>query len=307
MLNFATTNYKMLNIEEAYHIMGGPDIGKMWEGWIACGPTDKKATFSTNLLGGTVSSFSFTLVKQGHVSLSVGERELTIRQGELFIHFPGYPIYIKEVSDDYQAICLGIDEQAAYQSAAFRKMIHESPLLMTHFEEPSIKLSQEEATRLEKLMMMVNDYIHRPNMSTNDILNMLLSIFLLNLHNNMEWSTNLKRITKRDEDIFVTFYALLRQNFTEQHHISFYADRLNMTTTHLSRIVKAVTGRTVISFIDQMLMMEATWLLLSTSLTISQIADKLNFATASSFDKFFTRMKGFSPKQVREKMNHRYG
>ena len=138
-------------------------------------------------------------------------------------------------------------------------------------------------------------------MFTNDMLNMLLSIFILNLHDSLKWMPQIHRTTKRDEEIFIAFYTLLRKNFTEQHHIGFYANHLNMTTTHLSRIVKSVTGRTVVSYIDQMLTMEATWLLITTNLTVSQIADRLHFATASSFDKFYTRMKGISPMQMREK------
>ncbi|MBQ9223186.1 MAG: hypothetical protein IJ166_05625 [Prevotella sp.] len=90
-----STNYKMFNIEEAYHIMGGSNIGKMWEGWIACAPTNKQSTLSTNLLRGTVSCFSFTMVKQGYINLVVGDQELTIRPSELFTHLPGYPIYPK--------------------------------------------------------------------------------------------------------------------------------------------------------------------------------------------------------------------
>lgn len=287
--------------------MGGPHIGKMWGGWIACGPTDKDRTLAINLLEGSVSCFSFTLIRQGRLEVIFGDKELTFRPGELFIYMPGFPIYIKEVSDDYQAVCLAIDEQTAYQSAALRKIMRSSSIFITNVEEPRILLKTEEAGRIERLMMLTHDYIYQPNSHADDVLSMLLSIFLLNLYDCIQWMPQAPRITKRDDEVFITFYTLLREHFMQQHHISFYADRLNMTTTHLSRIVKAVTGRTVISFIDQMLMMEATWLLLSTSLTISQIADKLNFATASSFDKFFTRMKGFSPKQVREKMNHRYG
>lgn len=291
----------MLNIEEAYHIMGGSNIGKMWEKWIACAPTDKRITLSTNRLKDTVKSISFTVILQGTIELVVGDQELTFHPGELFIHLPGFPIYINKVSDDYRGICLAIDEQAAYQSAALRKIIRGSSFFMTSLAEPLIPLKPGEARRIEQLMMMIHDYIQHPSSHTEDVLNMLLSVFLLNVHDSLQWMPQKPRVTKRDEEVFMVFYSLLRHNFMHQHHIGFYADRLNMTTTHLLRIVKSVTGRTVVSFIDQMLMMESIWLLVSTNFTINQIADRLNFASASSFNKFFTRMKGISPKQLREK------
>ena len=51
--------------------------------------------------------------------------------------------------------------------------------------------------------------------------------------------------------------------------------------------------------INELLAMEATRLLKSTSLTIEQIADQLHFATNASFDKFYKRMRGATPLSVR--------
>lgn len=290
----------MLNIEEAYQIMGGSQICTMWDGWIACSPTNKQTTLSTNKLDKTVRCFRFTVIRRGKINLTVGEFSLTLLPGELFIHLPGYPIRIKEVSDNYEGFCLAIDEEATYRSPAIRKIVQSSSLFFLNMDEPILKLSPEENTRIVQLMQMISDYIQHPSSSTGEVLNNLLSIFLLNLHDSLECTPRKHRITKRDEAVFMSFYDLLRHNFLEQRRIAYYADQLNMTPTHLSRIVKSLTGRTVIDFIDQLVMMEAIWLLLSTELTVSQIADRLKFASVSSFDKFFTRVKGQSPKQVRE-------
>ena len=74
---------------------------------------------------------------------------------------------------------------------------------------------------------------------------------------------------------------------------------LFITTTHLSRIVRQITNHTVLDYINQMLLMEASWLLQSTDLSIAAIAERLHFANPSSFGKFFSRLKGTSPKAYR--------
>ena len=48
--------------------------------------------------------------------------------------------------------------------------------------------------------------------------------------------------------------------------------------------------------------MEAAWLLRTTNLSIAQIADRLHFADAASFSKFFTRLKGQSPRDFRSRI-----
>ena len=69
----------------------------------------------------------------------------------------------------------------------------------------------------------------------------------------------------------------------------------------LSRVVRQVTGRTVIDYVNQMLMMEAAFLLRTSNLSIQQIADRLHFADTSSLSKFFLRMKGLSPREYRKR------
>ena len=48
-----------------------------------------------------------------------------------------------------------------------------------------------------------------------------------------------------------------------------------------------------------MLLMEAVWLLRSTDLPLAAIAERLHFSDHSSFGRFFTRMRGISPKRYR--------
>ena len=94
---------------------------------------------------------------------------------------------------------------------------------------------------------------------------------------------------------------LLTRHFAEHHDIAFYADRLNITSTYLSRIIKKVSGgRTVVGYINQMLLMEATFLLSQTSLSIAQISDRLHFSEPAAFTRFFQNMRGVTPKGYRK-------
>ena len=95
------------------------------------------------------------------------------------------------------------------------------------------------------------------------------------------------------------FIRLLPDHFAEHHDIGFYAGRLNISTVYLSRVVRQVTGRTVIDYVNQTLLMEASFLLATSQMSIAQIADRLHFASQSSFCKFFTRRKGVPPRAYR--------
>ncbi len=63
---------------------------------------------------------------------------------------------------------------------------------------------------------------------------------------------------------------------------------------------REVSGRTVVDYINQMLLIEASYMLKQTSFPIVQIADHLHFSEPASFTRFFTRMKGMNPKEFRK-------
>jgi AraC-like DNA-binding protein len=122
----------------------------------------------------------------------------------------------------------------------------------------------------------------------------------LDLQNAQEQAIDNHPVPQRVEELFIDFIRLLPDHFAQHHDIGFYASRLNISKVYLSRIVRQVTGRTVVGYINQMLLMEASFQLRTSQLSISQIADRLHFADTPSFSKFFSRMKGMSPREYRE-------
>jgi AraC-like DNA-binding protein len=112
-------------------------------------------------------------------------------------------------------------------------------------------------------------YLHSDHIYKGEVLRMLYSIFLLDLQN------------------------------AQHHDIPFYAIQLHISPVYLSRKVRQVTGRTFIDYINQMLLMEAPFLLQTSPMSITQTADHLRFADAPSFSKFFLRMKGINPRRYR--------
>ena len=106
--------------------------------------------------------------------------------------------------------------------------------------------------------------------------------------------------TTRAEEVFKAFLRLVPQHFMEHRELSFYADLLNITTTYLSRIVRQMSGRTVLDFLVSALVSEAAIRLKTTNRSITQLADDFHFSDQAAFTKFFTRMKGISPKKFRK-------
>lgn len=105
----------------------------------------------------------------------------------------------------------------------------------------------------------------------------------------------------RSKEICKTFMELVTQHYMRERNVSFYAQKIGITPTHLSNTIKQNTGKTIGDFISTMVIMEAKTQLKSTTLPIKEIAYSLNFDNMSFFGKYFKRYVGVSPQNYREK------
>ena len=290
----------MYNLQEYYNRFGKEYLNELWNGKMACAFFNSTRTMTTNEMTESLNCYTFTLIIQGEMTLMNGDNQLSFSKNDIYTYYPGSFIRIIDVSDDFKGICLFVDEQMTHSAQAFRNLLRASMIPLSQFGKSKLPLTKADAGRVHSVMMLISEYISQPLSLKNEILEMLYSVFIDDLISIQAFEKTRFSISKQSEEIFISFYALLQKNYIEQHNIGFYADSLNITTTYLSRIVKTISGRTVMEFINEMLAIEATWLIKSTNLTVQQIADRLNFSTSAAFDKFYKRMRGCTPLSLRE-------
>ncbi|MCH5236352.1 MAG: AraC family transcriptional regulator [Muribaculaceae bacterium] len=109
----------------------------------------------------------------------------------------------------------------------------------------------------------------------------------------------IEKIPKGNHRLPEQFISLVQQNFKKERFLDFYAGKLKVSTKHLSRMVKTVTGFTAVEWIDRFVILEAKVLLKATNMTVQQISDELNFPSQSFFGKYFKKHAGMAPKDFR--------
>ncbi len=99
----------------------------------------------------------------------------------------------------------------------------------------------------------------------------------------------------KDESLSDAFFRLLAANFREHRSVSWYAESLNLTPKYLSGVIKEHTGRTILDWIHTSVTIEAKMLLKTSGMTVQQVADHLNFSSASAFVQFYRKHSGVTP------------
>ena len=265
-----------------------------------CFVTTRETAMRTNETQGFFACYVFTLVEKGWLTVHYNGRELTFHPDDLYIYSPGLPVTVIATSDDFHGLTLMADEHAAIDAPTLRDLVHSAYLPIVQLNEPKQTLPADTAQHLASKMREIIGYMQSDHIYKNEVLRLLYAVFLLDLQNAQDHAIIHYQVPQRVEEIFIGFIRLLPDHFAEHHDIPFYASALHISPVYLSRVVRQVTGHTVVDYINQMLLMEASFLLRTSELSITQIADRLHFADAPSFSKFFSRMKGLSPRAFRE-------
>ncbi len=84
-----------------------------------------------------------------------------------------------------------------------------------------------------------------------------------------------------------------------QRDVRYYAERLHVSPQYLSATTKRVTGHSVSSYIDRFTIPILKELLNDDTLSLTQIADLMNFASLSYFSRYCTKHLGQTPSEYR--------
>ena len=94
------------------------------------------------------------------------------------------------------------------------------------------------------------------------------------------------------------FFRLLATNYKTNRSVKFYADKLNLTPKYLSTAIKRITGRPILDWIHEAILIDAKMLLRTTDMTVQEISEQLNFSSPSAFVQFFKKHTGKTPKSL---------
>lgn len=105
--------------------------------------------------------------------------------------------------------------------------------------------------------------------------------------------------TIKSDNLSDKFFKLLAVNYRKNRSVNFYAAQLNLTPKYLSTAIKKVTGRPILEWIHEAILIDAKMLLRTTDLTIQEISDELNFSSSSAFVQFIKKHTNQTPNKLR--------
>jgi len=205
-----------------------------------------------------------------------------------------------ELSNDIEGFIFIFTSDFYLLNRSNQNSLIEFPFFYTiHQDNPPLLLENENDIRfLETLFRQSIAETNRTGDFTIELLRSILDLILTTCAARYPINENL--VNKGKGQILVKrFFHLVEENHQKNLSLSDYAGMIGVTANHLTQTVKLLTGKTSSQIVKTKQLLEIKRLLVHTNLSVSEIANQLNFEDQSYFTKFFKRETGITPIQYR--------
>lgn len=240
------------------------------------------------------------LCRKGNMGFTFQDTHYNISSGDYTI-LPNATLASDfSASDDFQGILMNLSE-AFVTLIAIRSnygIIGHLSLL----QDPVMKLSERDfricEAALQYLRMRMEDEKH---FFREELLGSLLTAHILDLYDIHIRNHKDLQVSERITSLLRSFIELLYNGeYVRNRDLEFYASRLCITPHYLSEICKKISGKPASYWIDRFTMQEITRLLRQKELSLTEIAERMNFSSVSYFSRYVQKRINLSPSEYRK-------
>ena len=166
---------------------------------------------------------------------------------------------------------------------------------------PVIPLSEEHAVRiLDDFHRLRERMENRQAMFYREMMGSLCLTMMYDIFESHSQRDNTSEQSDRTGYIVKSLMELLSTGVSStERSVNYYAESLNVSPKYLSATIKRLTGHSVTSYIDRATVPILKNFLEDERLSLTQIAERMNFASISYFSRYCTKHLGMSPSDYR--------
>ena len=153
-------------------------------------------------------------------------------------------------------------------------------------------------------MGLLADRVGRPgHLFRKEMMGHLLMVHILDLYDIHARSQAALHVSERIAAILRRFIEMLhRKEYIRHRDLDFYASQLCITPHYLSELCKKISGQPATYWIDRFTIHEITRLLRRKELSLTEIAERMNFSSLSYFSRYVQKRTGCPPNKYRSSL-----
>ena len=204
---------------------------------------------------------------------------------------------IVQFSEDF--ICVACNIDISFTTELYPYLDNKIWNVLDHSNPEDVKLKEFQMLDIIfgqlNIIYNVDNFQFKRQIALHTMINYILVTYnILKLHIDINENQG-EAPTILNNTMLDRFYLLCSQHHTKERNIEFYTQKLHISKRHLYNIVNSSIQCSPKQLLDNFIVGTIKKLLLTTSLSIQQISEMLNFPDQSTLRQFFKRNMGQSP------------
>lgn len=246
------------------------------------------------------SFYQIVLFTQGHEEVAIDGCRRMIHPGEVACSRPG-EVWTWNADTRLEGYVIIFEEQFLLSFFNDPHFLEHFPYLQTHRPSPFLYPDALLQERLLHLLQLMKAEIDDTESKDQHILRAMLYEALMLLNRAEMTADDASPSVEVSSNRYIDrFMHLSDISYREHRDVEYYADQLCITSNYLNRLISQHFGTTTKQYLNDKAIAEAKRLLEYTSLTISEITDRLHFDSPSYFVRFFRKATGMTPTTYRK-------
>ena len=239
------------------------------------------------------------LCTKGQLRYRIDGKEQIINTGDILIVSEHQVIDGYNPSPTMEGLCIMMSVNFFHEII---KSVHDvSSLFVFARTQPVMKLERRECDAFKEYFAVIKQKISdKKNHFRKDLIRTLLLAMFYDVGNIIYRARNFGGVQIPSEKAFTRFLRLVQGNCRRERRVSWYAQQLCISPKYLSLIVKRISGRTALEWIENYVTMELRVELKNSTKSIKEIAEDLNFPNQSFLGKYFKEHVGMTPSEYRK-------
>ena len=242
-----------------------------------------------------LTSYFIVLIDSGSITYNLDLQDITLAEGHLLFAMPNQVFTPPPKTADLKYFKVLFDENT------LSLLPQQFPFLVNPLNSQTIIFDNSTRERVRKVFEILNQILHIDKHSTDtEIILAYLNSLLVELNSAYFKNTAPINILNSNLAKFVEFKLMVETHLTEQPSVNAIAEKLDLTTNSLYRIVKEYSGVSPKDFFTTRLMIEAQRKLQYSTLSVKELAYELGFNDPDYFSRFFKKCTGKSVSEFLE-------
>ncbi len=242
-----------------------------------------------------VNFVGFIYVATGKIAITLNDISLKAEAGQIIFYKAGDFISDVLFSPDSDGMLCGIGATVPFESRSsigFPQLTSlKANCVVFNLSESVIKLLEIYSVLLSQKYSMTIENVRFTIISLME--DLLASVTLP--------GSNPDKLPTRQsaEILYQRFSTLLIESYPKPREAQWYADALSVSPNYLARVVKQMSGKSTMEWINEAIVTDIRTSLIHTNESIKEISARLGFNNQAFFGKYVKKHSGMTPKQLR--------